>query len=95
VIGPPTREHTPLTRRRAQMGSHRKRSAWRFFAMSKKMNPRKELQRDSPPLAGGAGGGGNCHLLRVNRYSTPIAAWQTTQSSSAVLKASGPREASG
>ena len=40
-------------------------------------------------------GGDYARLVRVNKYSTPIAAWQTTQISSAVLKASGPREASG
>ncbi len=54
------------------------------------------LSRTSPsPCGRGQRGGGNCHLLRVNRYSTPIPAWQTTQINSAVPNACGPRDASG
>jgi len=63
--------------------SQRKSSAWQPF-------PHIPL-----PLREGPGEGEKHYLLRVNRYSTPIAAWQTTQISSAVLKAAGPREASG
>ena len=75
-------DHFP-NRRKDRTASQRKRSAGQPF-------PHIPL-----PLREGTKGRGNCHLLRVNRYSTPIAAWQTTQISSAVLKAAGPREASG
>jgi hypothetical protein len=49
----------------------------------------------SPPLAGGASGGRNRYLLRVNRYNPPIAAWLMTQIKRDTPNASGPREASG
>jgi len=67
----------------------------RVCAFKSGLSDKKGIKSGSPPLAAGAGGGEKHYLLRVKRYSTPIAPWQTTQISSAVPKACGPREASG